>query len=69
MANTGVLPFVRGVDFSRNDFGVSTFSLCLNFYFVFLFSNIVFKKIMLMNFVFKVSHFLNILLLIKLENY
>lgn len=23
MANTGVLPFVRGVDFSRNDFGVS----------------------------------------------
>lgn len=24
MANTGVLPFVRGVDFSRNDFGVSS---------------------------------------------
>lgn len=23
MANTGVLPFVRGVDFSSNDFGVS----------------------------------------------
>lgn len=26
MANTGVLPFVRGVDFSNNDFKVSTFS-------------------------------------------
>lgn len=23
MANTGVLPFVRGIDFSNNDFGVS----------------------------------------------
>lgn len=24
MANTGVLPFVRGIDFSNNDFEVST---------------------------------------------
>lgn len=24
MANTGVLPFVRGVDFTQNDFSVST---------------------------------------------
>jgi hypothetical protein len=23
MANTGVLPFVRGVDFTRNDFSVN----------------------------------------------
>lgn len=23
MADTGVLPFVRGIDFTRNDFGVS----------------------------------------------
>lgn len=25
MANTGVLPFVRGVDFTNNDFSVSKF--------------------------------------------
>lgn len=25
MANTGVLPFVRGVDFTKNDFSVSIF--------------------------------------------
>lgn len=29
MANTGVLPFVRGVDFSKNDFGVSVPSVAL----------------------------------------
>ena len=33
MANTGVLPFVRGVDFSKNDFGVSTKSVINNIIF------------------------------------
>jgi len=28
MANTGVLPFVRGIDFSNNDFKVSTLYYC-----------------------------------------
>lgn len=27
MANTGVLPFVRGIDFSNNDFEVSIISI------------------------------------------
>lgn len=29
MANTGVLPFVRGVDFSRNDFSVSIYFMTI----------------------------------------
>lgn len=28
MANTGVLPFVRGVDFTKNDFSVSILWIC-----------------------------------------
>lgn len=42
MSSTGVLPFVRGVDFTRNDFSVSTtyktinnFSIIDNFHFVY----------------------------------
>lgn len=30
MANTGVLPFVRGIDFSNNDFEVSINSIKLS---------------------------------------
>lgn len=33
MANTGVLPFVRGIDFSNNDFAVS---ILLNIHFFLL---------------------------------
>lgn len=32
MANTGVLPFVRGVDFSKNNFAVSDFSFSFKKY-------------------------------------
>lgn len=31
MANTGVLPFVRGIDFSNNDFEVSIFNVIVLF--------------------------------------
>lgn len=31
MANTGVLPFVRGIDFSNNDFEVSIFNFIILF--------------------------------------
>ena len=33
MGSTGVLPFVRGIDFSRNDFGVSLLSIILFYQF------------------------------------
>lgn len=29
MANTGVLPFVRGINFAKNDFKVSSSDFCI----------------------------------------
>jgi len=33
MASTGVLPFVRGVDFTSNDFSVSLFTVLNKWYY------------------------------------